>query len=954
MKPNIIINICLLIPYLAIGQDQLLKFKNFTIEDGLSQSSIMCILKDSRGYMWFGTEDGLNKYDGNNFTVYRHKPNDKESISDSNINSIVEQEDGFLWIGTKNGLNYFNPDNEKFIRYHHNPNDTSSISHDEINSLQITKDKHLLIGTSNGLNKFEGKTKFLRYNPKGTKLPYYIESMAQDKEGYLWLLTNELIEKIRLEDSFSEVIIQKPFKNSLKNSLLLDSLNLWIGTGKGLIKFNLLTQELVTFKLDAFNKYKNKTIDVLSIINGETGKLWLGTIGGGLINFDKSTNTFKTVLQDINDHSNLHSNGIKSLFLDESNILWLGTFGTGIKKHDPNQFLFKHYRYTTNGENSFRENTVRSILKDRDGELWVGTQGGLKRINRKNGSIKAYKYNQNKPSTISSNTVRALKEDSNGIIWAGTWNNGLNSFDKKSGKFKRYISLPGRTDSIGPVRAIEIDSQDNIWLGGSGLIRFNPKTNKYKRYFYFEKNNGSRYYAIHNLYFDKTGLLWIGTKQNGLISMDTHSNIIKKYSHNPEDTLSISHNYVTSISKDDKGFIWVGTYGGGLNKLDVSTGVFQHYNTSNGLLNDVVYGVLIDNQDYIWFTSNEGLTRFDPNKKDFKHFGVDQGIQSEEFNAGAYFKDRAGEFFFGGINGFNAFYPNTINKNSKASDIVFTDFQLPDKLRLYSTNELFGKNISRLEHIKLNYDQNNFSLKFSELNYANTVDNKYEYQLNGLNNDWHDLGKKRLITIGNLKPGKYVLNVRVHNELAKKASLGLTILPPYWKTYWAYLFYLIIVLSFISLLYRSTRKNLNLRKQFEFKIKNLESNINASSQEQNRNGINNLTIKSTNELSIDEKFLQRAIEIVENNLSDSSFDVERFANELFISKSQLYRKLKRITGYSVTGFIRLIRLKRAAQLLNINTATVTEIAYKVGFDNVGYFSKCFKEIFGKPPSKYSK
>jgi ligand-binding sensor domain-containing protein/AraC-like DNA-binding protein len=935
-----------------MGQNQSSKFKHLTLENGLSQSSISCILKDSRGFMWFGTEDGLNKYDGNEFTVYRHLPNDEQSLSSSYIKTIVEQGDGFLWVGTKNGLNYFNPNTEKFTRYVQDANGTKNF--DQINTLKISNDERLLIGASNGLYLFDQDTGFLKYTPANMKRSYSVISMVQDKKGYLWVLSFDMLEKIKLENgSFSKVSFHKSLNNSLKSTMLLDSLNLWIGTSDGLIRFNFQTKIFKPFKFYNSNGNQDIRNNILSITNEKKDKLWLGTGGGGLIKFDKVTNKFEVILHNPNNKLSLNSNSITSLFLDKEKILWLGTFGGGINKYDPNQFKFKHYKHYPGDNNSLSENTVRSVLLDKDRELWVGTHDGLNRINRETNHVKVYRYNQNNVSTISSNVVRALCEDSKGTIWIGTWNDGLNSFDKKTDLYKRYISLPGRSDSIGPVRALISDDKHNIWIGGNGLWRFNPITHKSKSYFYSNNDYSLNSDQIHSLYFDKTGLLWIGT-QRGLISLDTVLNTNRRYFHNPDDTLSISHNYITSIAEDKNGLLWIGTYGGGLNILDTSTGTFRHYNTSNGLLNDVIYGILIDNDGYIWFTSNEGLGRFDPIRKEFKYFDVDQGIQSKEFNAGAYFKSKEGEFFFGGINGFNAFYPNAINENREIYDIVFTDFQFSDKERVYNANELFGKNISRLEHIELNYNQNNFSLKFTELNYANNVDHKYEYQLKGLNNDWHDLGKKRLISIGNLKAGEYILNVRVHNELTKKTSLGLTILPPYWKTYWAFLFYLIIVLLIIFLLYRNARKNLSLRKQFELKIKNLENDIIISSQEQSRNNIHSLTIKSTNELSIQEKFLQRTIEIIESNLADSSFDVERFADEIFMSKSQLYRKLKSNTGYSVTEFMRLIRLKKAAQLLKANSATVAEISYKVGFDNVGYFSKCFKELFGIPPSKYSK
>ncbi len=955
LKVNIIISICLFIPFLIMGQNQSSKFKHLTSENGLSQSTITCILKDSRGFMWFGTEDGLNKYDGTSFIVYRHMPDDSESLSSSYITSIVEQEDGFLWIGTKNGLNYFNPNNEKFKQYLHDPNDTKSLGHNEINTLQISNDGRLLIGTPNGLNLFDPDTGFSKYTSVNTKNSYNVISMVQDKERYLWVLSSEMLERIKIDNgSFSKVQFQKSFKSSFKYTMLLDSLNLWIGTDNGLVRFDLRTEASNIYRFSGLNKSKNKRNNILSIINGQLGSLWLGTNGGGLIHFDKITGQFKTILHDPYNRLSLNSNSIKSMFLDESEILWLGTYGGGINKYDPDQFKFKHYKYLPGDRNSLSENTVRSILVDRDGELWVGTHGGLNRINRKTNRIKTYKYDQNNLTAISSNMVRALCEDSKGIIWAGTWGSGLNSFNKRTGIFKRYISLPTRADSIGQVRVLKADNQGNIWVGGNGLWRFNPLTNKYKSYFYDENNNNNNnnnlsINSINTLHFSKSGLLWVGTSQNGLNSLNMNSNIIKEYLHDPKDTLSISHKHVTSIAEDRKGSLWVGTYGGGLNVLDISNGIFQHYNTSNGLLNDVIYGILIDSKDFIWFTSNAGLGRFDPNTKEFKYFGVEHGIQSDEFNAGAYFKSTEGEFFFGGINGFNAFYPNAINSNKKTSKIIFTDFQLLDEKRTFTVNKILDKHISRAEHIKLKHNQNTFSLKFAELNYSENVDNSYEYQLDGFEKDWQYLGKKQTITLGNLNPGVYTLNVRVHNDLTKKTTINITISPPFWKSNWAYTAYVLTIILITSLIYRNVMKIKRIRRQFELKIRNWENDTNTQAKLSNTT----LSLKKVQITSTNQRFLERTIKIVENNIEDSSFDVEKFASEMFMSRSQLHRKLKALTGYSTTEFIRMIRLKRAAQLLQGNSGTVSEIAYKVGFDNIGYFSKCFRETFGKPPSQYT-
>jgi ligand-binding sensor domain-containing protein/AraC-like DNA-binding protein len=952
MKVILTIYTGLLIPFLLMGQNQSLKFKHISLEKGLSQSSITCILKDSRGFMWFGSEDGLNKYDGTDFTVYRHMSTDKESLSSSYIHAIAEQEDGFLWIGTNNGLNYFNPDSEKFTRYVHNPNDPKSVSHNNVNTLYLTHDKRLIAGTSNGLNIFDPRGGFIKYSSQNSRSPYNVVSVIQDKQGYIWALSSEMIEKIKWENGYlSRISFYKLPAGSIQNAMFPDSSHLWIGTSKGLIKFNLHNQ-----KFDAFRFYDLKVSDdsrnnVQTVISDQTGNLWLGTIGGGLIHFDKVTGKFETVLNDPYNPFSINSNMVRSIFLDEKEILWLGTYGGGINKYDPAQFKFQHYYHQPGERNSLSNNGVRAILLDRDGELWVGTHGGLNRMNRKTGQVKVYKYEQNNPATISSNTIRALCEDSAGTIWAGAWDNGLNSFDKQTGKFKRYIYLPGRTDSLRQVRSLETDARGNIWIGSNGLWKFNPITKECRNYLHEElKANNPGGNIVNKLYFDQSGLLWVGM-QNGLYCLDTATNAFRKYLHSPQDTLSISHPHVTSIAEDKNGLLWVGTYGGGLNVLDVSTGVFKHYNTKNGLLNDVIYAILIDDPGFIWFTSNAGLGRVDPQSREFKYFRVEDGIQSNEFNAGACF-NKSGEFFFGGINGFNAFFPGNINSKKETSKIVFTNFQLADD-RTSFAGKIPDKHISRTEHIKLNYSQNTFSLKFSELNFSENADNTYEYLLEGFEDNWRDLGKKRVITIGNLKPGSYTLHVRVRNDLTKKTSVSITVLSPVWQSTWAYAAYCLTAVLISVLVYRNIRRTKLIRKQFELKIRDWETHARTSAQlpDQHDAGAT-LPLKTIPVTSVDQRFLEKVIQIAEDHIEDSGFNVEKFAGEMFMSRSQLHRKLKTLTGHSATKFIRLIRLKRAAQLLSGNTGTVSEIAFKVGFENIGYFSKCFNETFGVPPSQY--
>lgn len=933
----------------GFGQQQSSRFKQLSMNEGLSQTSVSCILKDSRGLMWFGTEDGLNKYDGTSFTIYRHDPDNSESLSSSYINDIVEDRDGFLWIATQNGLNYFNPETETFQRYYHDPNNKKSISHNEIHTLLKIDDKRLVLGTLKGVDVFSNKAVVSRYVSNfDNKTFHNVIDIVKDNDGALWVLYLRFLEKIKVSETSMESSFVLSLKNSFNHTLHLDASNVWIGSDSGLVRLNKQTKATQTFNFYESYGYKDKRNNVLSILKTEHEHLWLGTLEGGLISYDITTGESRAITHTPFNRLGLNSNSIRSLYSDDTHILWVGTYGGGINKYDPNQFEFEHYRLSPNDEISLSENTIRSVLHDSDGELWIGTHGGLNRVNRATNKVTVYKNDLNDLSTISSNTVRALKEGDDGIIWIGTWNDGLNSFDKRTGRFTRYNEYLKNNDSLRAIRTLETDKTGNLWIGGHGLWKMNTDSKEIRQYL----KTGSTAYIVTNIFFDKNEILWVGTYQNGVIRFDPKSGAIKKYKNNSADVNSLSHNYITSIAQDGRGLLWIGTYGGGLNSLDPVKEEFKRYNISNGLLNDVIYGVAIDSQDFIWFSSNAGLSRLDQANNEFKYFGVDSGIQSEEFNAGAYTKSSQGELFFGGINGLNAFRPEALNKNKNNGQLLFTEFTLLDETTKPSSNEILEKHISRLDTIRLKHDQNSFSIGFSELNYANTVDNNYEYQLKGAATDWQHLGQRKIINFGNLAPGNYLLTTRITSDPNKIAKLFIAIAPPIWRTNMAYLIYTLLFIGLGLLMKRYLNKIQVVKEQFEAKIKSLENDIDLSSQLIQNNSIKSIPLQEVNASSINQKFLKRAVEIIEEHMENSSFDVQDFADEMFMSRSQLYRKLKTITGHSTTKFIRLIRLKRAAQLLSKNSASVSEIAYKVGFDNVSYFSKCFNETFGKPPSQY--
>ncbi len=931
----------------ANAQNMSSRFEHLTMGDGLSQSSVTCILKDTQGFIWFGTEDGLNKYDGTNFTVYRHQSNDSTSLSSSYINTLVEHQDGFLWVGTKNGLNYFNPNTETFTRYQHHPDNVNSISNNRVTALCLHTEGVLLVGTMNGLNVFNGHGGFKKYFSKGYKGNHVIWSIAAEDKSHIWVLGSRGLEKIKIEATSFTPVLRQPLNNPSSTTMVLDTSSLWIGSDRGLLKYNPHSNELQPTKFYTKNDIAPSDNGVLSLVNGPENNLYIGTRNGGLVLFNRLDHSFKAIRHNPYKDTGLNSNSIRSIYRDAEGILWLGTFGSGVNKYNPRQPHFNHYKHILGNKNTLSENSIRSILLDRKSRLWVGTHGGLKLIDRATEEVTLFTNDPKDVSTLSSNTIRSICEDSTGVIWAGTWLNGLNKYNEKTKKFERFYTLPGQTDSIIQVHTLAADADNTLWIGSYGLWRFNNATKASKKILF--ESDASRPLlanAINILFFDKNGLLWIGTK-DGLNCMDTTTGAVKRYVFDATNLQGLSHKYITSIAEDEKGDIWVGTYGGGLNQLNIKTGTFKHYTTHNGLLNNVIYGVLVDDRDRIWFTSNAGLSVFEQTSKKFMHFDVRQGLQDNEFNAGAYFKSAAGEFFFGGINGFNSFNPLAFGQNTKSAPIVFTHFQLLDKENNHVATDILDAHISRIDTVKLNHRQNNMVFTFAELSYTNLTNSQYEYQLIGVSEDWNPVGESQKITLGNLSSGTYVLNVKTTEDLTQKASVVLFISPPMWKSTWAYVTYALILLVLGTLLYRHFVQVHNTTQQFESKIRVLQTHL-----IKNQNDPNTLSITRLKFPTEHQRTIQRALQIVEEHLSDSSFDIGSFAANMNMSRSQLYRKLKAYTGCSPTKFIRLIRLKKAAQLLNIGVGSVAEVAFKVGFENVGYFSKCFNETFGVPPSQY--
>lgn len=797
-----IIFITLITVSALFAEAPVIQFDHLSLEQGLSQSIIVCILQDRQGFMWFGTEDGLNKYDGYNFTVIRQIPNDSNSLSHNNILSIFEDRSGFTWIGTfHGGLNKFDPSTEKYTHYIRIAGDPNSLSNNVVRSICEDHYGMLWIATDDGLNCFDKKTdRFTVYqhspNIPGSLSNNNVLVVYEDKAGVLWIGTNGGgLNRFNRETGTFAVYKNNPgnpssLGNNVINAIYEDHIGiLWVGTeGGGLSKFYK--------KTGTFSSYLNMPNNPLSISNNiirsiyedKSGTLWIGTYGGGLNRFDRKTEYFHSYQNDPGNPDSISNNSVFSIFEDRSGVFWIGTYGGGINKFNGKKKKFMHYNVRPNNRNSLSNNIVWSFFEDKEGILWIGTQQGLDRFDRKNNRYIHYRSDPNKPNSLSHDIVRQVYEDRFGILWVGTNGGGLNAFNKQKEVFKIYRNDPTNPRSIShnELRFIYEDRFGVLWIGtnGGGLNRFNRETNDFTRYDYDENNpNSLSNNFVRCMCEDRQGNFWIGTQGGGLDRFDRQREVFIHYRNNPNDKNSLSNDFVFCLHEDHSGILWIGTWGGGLNQYNREKETFSYFGTAEGLPSNAIYGILEDKQGNLWISSTRGLSKFNPGDRSFKNYNERDGLQSDEFNGGSYFKSRSGEMFFGGINGFNAFYPDQIKDNRFIAPIVITAFQKLNK------EVSLAKPIYELNELILSPKDYFFSFEFAALDYTAPQKNRYAYKMDGLDDDWISTDSdKRFASYTTLSPGTYKFRVKgsnndgVWNE--EGTSLKIIITPPFWKTWW--------------------------------------------------------------------------------------------------------------------------------------------------------------------------
>ncbi|HQR45005.1 MAG TPA: two-component regulator propeller domain-containing protein [Thermoanaerobaculia bacterium] len=815
-------------PVLEGAPARYIRFTNLSLEAGLSQGAVNCIFQDHRGFLWFGTQDGLNRYDGYSFTVFKSDPQNPSSLSGNTIWTIFEDKAGILWIGTDGGgLARLDLRTNAFSALRNDPANPSSLSSNRVRAIAETPDGVLWVGTDGGgLNKLDRATgritRFLQDPTKpGSLSSDRIRALLVDRAGALWIGSDG--GGLSRLDPGSGAFTHYRHDDAAAGSLgedrvrcLLEARDgaLWIGTySRGLDRMDAKSGTFAHFRNDPRDPASLVHDRVWSLLEDRDGTLWVGTNGG--LNERRAGETgFARYVHQPTDPASLADSRILSLYQDRGGVLWAGSQAGGLDKWNPWSAAFALYRVDPSAGTSLSSDTINSFADGPGGTLYVGTWSGLNVLDRAKGTVRVHRHDPKNPASLSDDRVMSLCRDRDGTLWIGTLEGGLNRFDESRGTFGRFRHDPADPASLGGngVTSVFQDGKGNLWVGvfNGGLNRLVPATKTFVRYRHDPANPASlsddKVLVIAE---DSTGGLWVGTESGGLNRFDRESGGFASTKNDPTRADSLGPGVIFCIHEDRHGTLWIGTQGGGLSGWSVTDRkanrpVFRRVGERDGLSNDTVYGILEDQKGTLWLSTNRGLSNFDPVGNTIRNFDQSYGLQSNEFNFGAYLRSASGEMLFGGNGGFNAFFPDRVRRNENVPAVLLTGF-----LKL-TRRTRFETDVSEVPEIRLGYKDYVVSFEYAALDFAAPAKNRYSYRLEGFDRDWIDAGETRRATYTNLPSGTFVFRVRgsnndgVWNETG--ASVRVVVTPPPWKSWWAWTLYALAALGAIAWYVRRARR----------------------------------------------------------------------------------------------------------------------------------------------------
>ncbi|MFN8205998.1 MAG: two-component regulator propeller domain-containing protein [Bacteroidales bacterium] len=804
-----------LLPAEVIGQNYELRINKIKDERGEDPGACFAIAEDAHGFLWFGTVDGLYRYDGFNYKIYRNEKGNANSLGWNTIRALKVDKKNRLWIGTQGaGLDCFDLNTEKFSHYLPVKGDTNSIAGTDIWALIIDRKGNIWCGVVSGgidcYNPETGSFKHYRVLPASMGKIENITTRAllEDRKGNIWVGMAQY--GLSVINPSGGSIRYYPHNPSVPGSLtsteaydlLEDSTgNIWVCTyGGGLNLFDEKNDKFIIYTAPVDRSSGLVSNLTRAIQEKRKGELWIGT-EYGLTIWNKNRNTFSNHQHEMVIENTLSDNRLRSIFTDHKGIVWIAS-ESGVDKVIE-QHNFKIYKHRINDPSSFPEGIVRTILEDREGMLWIGLiDQGLVKYNPKTGKYIRYLHEKSNSGTISGIHVTSSFQDSQGTLWFGEWDTGLNRYDAKTGKFTLVASGygPGQILTDNRIQCIREARPGILWIASeNGVTRLDTRNMKTSYLLHDPANpNSLSGNSIQSNAFlqDKEGNLWIGTWSEGLnyvhfTDENQESARVIRWKHNPDSAEGLNNSNVISLHRDKQGILWIGTFGGGLNRFDPVTGKFRHFTTENGLPNNVIFGILEDNQGNLWLSTDRGLSKFDKTTESFQNFDRSDGLQDDHFFWGSMYKGSSGELFFGGIGGFNSFIPEKIVRNTTPPKAALTD------LKVFDNSIVLDEPLAELKVLELPYDKNHITFEFAALDFTEPERNKYMVKMDGLNDEWQQTSNRRFVSYINLSPGKYTFRLRVSNDdgvwSTEDISIKVIIQPPWWKTWPARIIFILVI-----------------------------------------------------------------------------------------------------------------------------------------------------------------
>jgi len=783
------------------------RFRNLDLESGLSQSTVTCMLQDSRGFLWLGTWDGLNRYDGNGFTIFRADPDDPASLSENGILCLAEDASGDLWIGTEGGgFCRLDRATGRFARYRYEADPSVAAGATTINGIAVDGAGRIWLASQRaGLLRFDpdvSRYEILRHDPADST------SLADDTvndvlvaaDGVVWAATDAGL--CRLAPGATSFRCYRHVEEDT-TSLVADHVQciaqapggvLWIGTSDGLSRYEPTRDAFVSFRHDPDDPTSCADGALVDLCVAPDGNLWIATNNSGLDLLPAGASEFRHFRHHAGMRGTLLCDEMRSVQVDATGVVWAGT-ADGASLLDGEAKHFGLARNLPDDTASLSHDCVWRFAEAPDGRIWVATSEGLNLFDPVTGANEVFRHDPADSTTLECDDIAAMEVDRFGRLWVGGTQGFLNRLDPGTDVFHRFAADKDDSTGLTSTYVTEIceDRRGRIWLAtGDGLVVYDPDEDAFRRQRVASSEVDIDGGAVYNIFEDSRGRLWLGTWRDGLVLYSPDSGGLRCFRHDPGHPQSIGSNVIMCVREDCRGRIWAGT-SVGLNRLvDEAKGQFRRITTKDGLPNNFIYGIVEGTRHKLWLSTNDGLCRYDPEIDACDNYDSSDGLQSNEFNAGAYFRDRAGRLYFGGIGGFNWFAPDAIHNNPHVPRIVITDFRILNKPVGVGPDEtgrtLLTRPISETGSLILSHHDTMLDFEFAALHFAAPAQNRFAYFLEGFDSEWNEIGNRHHATYTSLPPGEYVLRVRAANNDGiwneEGIALAIKVTPPFWQRVW--------------------------------------------------------------------------------------------------------------------------------------------------------------------------